>query len=76
MGEVFAAHDPTLDREVAVTVVRGDRADADADRTLREEARKLAELSHPNIVQVYDVAEIGPSVCIAMELVDGGSLSR
>ena len=76
MGLVFAARDPTLDREVAVKVVRPDRASEDASLSLQSEARALAELSHPNIVQVYDIARFGPALCLAMELVDGGSLSR
>jgi len=46
---------------------------ADRDR-LRDEARALAKLSHPNIVQVYDVGEMDGEVFIAMELVVGGNL--
>lgn len=76
MGVVFEARDPTLDRRVAVKVVRPDRAGDDAELSLQTEARALAELSHPNIVQVYDIVRYGPALCIAMELVDGGSLSR
>src|SRR5262249_17722674 len=69
MGVVYAARDPELDREVAVKV----HATARPGR-LRREARALARLSHPNVVQVHDVAEHDGRACVALELVDGESL--
>ena len=77
MGVVYVAHDPELARDVAVKVVHP-RRDADAsaaDRLLRE-ARALARLSHPNVVDVYDAGRCGDGVYIAMELVLGQSLQR
>ncbi|HWB78532.1 MAG TPA: serine/threonine-protein kinase [Nannocystaceae bacterium] len=75
-GKVYAAHDPKLDRRVALKLVA--HAGADHDARLFREARALARLSHPNIVHVYDVgSEIfdGESMLyIAMELVDGETL--
>ncbi len=68
MGEVWAAHDPDLDREVAVKLVRGE-----ADRLVGE-ARAMARLAHPNVVTVFDAGVHDDGAWIAMELVDGGNL--
>src|SRR5438105_6939570 len=58
MGAVYKAHDTHLDREVAVKVLPADRLhDADAVARFRREARALAKLSHPNIIQAYDSGE-------------------
>src|SRR5688572_20981637 len=58
MGEVYAAHDTRLDRQVAIKV-RPDRVAADAGVQARfaREAKALAALSHPNILAVYDFGE-------------------
>jgi Protein kinase domain len=78
MGVVYAATDSELHRRVAVKLVRGDGADhlgsQGRDRLMRE-ARVLARLSHPNVVTVFDVGAHGDGVFLAMELVDGGSLT-
>src|SRR5262245_4403446 len=69
MGVVHAARDPELDREVAVKLHA-----TSAPERLRREARALARLSHPNVVQVHDVGEHEGRAFVAMELVDGESL--
>ncbi len=79
MGEVYAAYDPELDRKIAVKVLRtNSRAGVDSDegrgRILRE-AQALAQLSNPNVVAVYDVGTFGERVFLAMEFVDGSTLS-
>lgn len=77
VGVVYAAHDPDLDRRVAVKLLRSDRLWSDvkkAEARLREEAQAMARLAHPNVVNVFDVGEHEGSVYIAMELVDGTSL--
>ena len=72
MGVVYAAHDPDLDRRVALKLVtRSD--DLSRDRLLRE-AQALARLAHPNVVTVHDVGTHASTVWIAMELVDGLTL--
>jgi tRNA A-37 threonylcarbamoyl transferase component Bud32/tetratricopeptide (TPR) repeat protein len=72
MGAVYRGYDPELDRPVAIKLLRMRREGA--HRVVRE-ARALAALSHPNVVQVYDVglAE-GPVVYIVMELIEGVTL--
>ena len=76
MGEVWAAWDPKLRREIAVKLVRPDRTDEGRERErLLREARSLARLTHPNVVAVYDVGEAGGEVFIATELVVGDTLA-
>ncbi len=76
MGEVWAAWDPQLRRELAIKFVRPDRADdgRERDRLLRE-ARALARLTHPNVLAVHDVGEIDGEVFLVTELVAGDTLA-
>jgi tetratricopeptide (TPR) repeat protein/predicted Ser/Thr protein kinase len=78
MGVVLAAIDEDLDRPVAVKIVGTDRLRSDSDEhdRLVREARALAKLSHPNVVQVYEVGEYEGGVFIAMELVHGTNLRQ
>lgn len=80
MGEVYRAHDHRLDRWVAIKAIRRDGdEDEPADDTARErfrrEARAVAGLSHPNIVQIHDIVEWEEGDCIVMELVEGEPLA-
>ncbi len=71
-GVVYAAHDPELDRTIALKILRrtlSDRGDARA-RFLRE-AQALARLSHPNVISVYDVGFADGRAFIAMEYIHG-----
>jgi serine/threonine protein kinase len=54
MGVVYAAHDPRLDRRVALKMIRQAAADDRARERLWREARAAASLSHPNVCQLYD----------------------
>ena len=76
MGEVYAAHDPELDRDVAIKLLRGGAASESPDGRMRlmREAQAIARVSHPNVVVVYDVGTFGNRVFIAMELVAGHTL--
>ena len=77
MGNVYAAYDPELRREVALKVLRGGlRTSGDASRRLLREARAIARLTHPNVVTVYDAGTDHGVLFIAMELVTGLTLSR
>ena len=76
MGEVYRARDTQLDREAAIKVLPAGLA-RDPERLLRfeREAKVLASLNHPNIAQVYGIAEGGGVRGIAMELVPGRIVS-
>jgi len=75
MGTVYEAFDPTLDRLVAVKLLHRDMPSVSADRLIRE-AKALAQLSHPNVVQVYEVDEQAGQAFVAMELVNGQTLRQ
>jgi serine/threonine-protein kinase len=76
MGVVYAAYDAELDRRVALKLLRTARGSEGARRLLVREARALGKLSHPNVVQVYDVGERDGDVFVAMELVEGRALDQ
>lgn len=73
MGRVYRAHDPTLNRPVAIKVLR-DASPAARNRLLAE-ARSASGLNHPNICTIYEVGYVGGVPFIAMELVVGQPLS-
>jgi len=77
MGEVWAAHDPELDRKVAIKILRGDaRPDQVETARLAREAQAVARLSHPNVVAIYDVGtDDDGRMFLAMELVEGETLA-
>ncbi|MFY0539880.1 serine/threonine-protein kinase [Nannocystis pusilla] len=78
MGEVYLAYDDKLDRKVAIKLVRLDR-DSGLERAssrLIREAQALAQLSHPNVVQVYETGNFEGRVFIAMEFVRGVHMRR
>ena len=75
MGVVYRAYDESLDRKVALKLLHPQRGDPRAARLrLQREAQALAQLSHPNVVQVYDVGEWNGLDFIALELVRGETL--
>jgi len=75
MGTVFRAFDPTLNREVAIKVLREDLAhDPKFLNDFLEEARSAAAISHPHIVQIYFVGEEASQYYIVMELLKGRTL--
>ncbi len=76
MGQVYLAHDPMLDREIAVKLIGSGIDDADARRRLVQEARAAGRLRHPNIVTIFDAGEHDGSPYIAMEHVGGETLRR
>jgi eukaryotic-like serine/threonine-protein kinase len=77
MASVYLARDEELERPVAVKVLAEHLADQPEfhDRFLRE-ARLAAQLSHPNVVQVFDVGEENGSPFIVMECVEGSTLAQ
>src|SRR5215207_8792928 len=74
MSAVYVAYDPQLDRRVALKVVRGEQLTEAHRARLHREAQALARLSHPSVVTVFDVGDIGDDTFVAMELIDGMSL--
>jgi len=78
MGVVLSAYDPQLDRKVAIKLLRTGTglATAEARARMIREAKAIAQLSHPNVVAVYDVGTADPGdVYIAMEFVEGDTLT-
>lgn len=77
MANVYLAYDTILDRDVAVKVLRGDLAtDEKFVRRFQREALSASSLSHPNIVEVYDVGEDNGSYYIVMEYIEGKHLKQ
>ena len=77
MANVYLANDTILDRNVAVKVLRGDLAnDEKFVRRFQREALSASSLSHPNIVEMYDVGEDDGQYYIVMEYVDGKTLKQ
>jgi eukaryotic-like serine/threonine-protein kinase len=77
MGQVYAAFDPRLNREIAVKILAsGSMATPEDRERLRREARAVAALNHPNIVTVYSVEDWKGSPFLTMELVKGQPLNR
>src|SRR6185312_10241626 len=79
MGVVYLAHDPALNRQVAIkTLDLGIEDEARReflrDRLLRD-ARAAAALSHPNVVGVHDVVMEGDCACVVMEYIEGEDLA-
>ncbi|MGH1347098.1 MAG: protein kinase domain-containing protein [Nannocystales bacterium] len=73
MGTVYAAHDPQLDRDIALKLLH--RSLAEEQTRLLREAQAMAQLAHPNVVAVHDVGRVDQQVFIALELIDGPTLS-
>ena len=77
MADVYKAMDKTLNRYVAIKVLKAEFSlDKSFVAKFQAEARAAAGLSHPNIVSVYDVAEENGSYFIVMELIDGITLKQ
>src|SRR2546422_4869318 len=75
MGEVFKAHDPLLNRLIAVKTISGTApAESDAHKRFLREAQSAARLNHPNIITVFDLGEEQGRVYMAMELLEGTDL--
>ena len=77
MANVYLAQDTILDRKVAVKVLRGDLSSDDKFiRRFQREALSVSNLSHPNIVEVYDVGEEDGEHYIVMEYIEGKTLKQ
>ena len=75
MGVVFSAYDEELDRRVAIKILSVPATGGTTGRArIRREAQALAKVSHPNIVQIYEVGEEAGQIYLVMELIDGDNL--
>jgi serine/threonine protein kinase/tetratricopeptide (TPR) repeat protein len=74
MGLVYRALDPELDRTLAVKLLNTDCSNPEGVRRMQQEAQAMARLSHPHVVQVYEVGQHRDQVFLAMEYVEGGNL--
>ena len=74
MGTVYAAHDPDLDRQVALKVMRRRSSGEELRARLLREGQAMARLTHPGVITVYDVGTLDDQLFVAMELVTGGTL--
>jgi eukaryotic-like serine/threonine-protein kinase len=81
MGVVFAAFDPELNRKIALKILHpsrraGAKAAAAARARLLREAQAIARVSHPHVISVYDVGTVHDAVFLAMEFVEGTTLTQ
>src|SRR5689334_9600091 len=76
MAAVYRARQVSMDREVAIKIIRTDRAsDQSFVERFRHEARLIASLSHAHILKVFDYGQQGQVLYLVMELLKGGSLA-
>jgi len=76
MGEVYLAKDANLDRPVALKILPADVArDPDRMRRFVQEARLASALSHPNVAKVFEIGEAGGVSFLAMEYIEGQTLT-
>ena len=77
MANVYLGYDEILDRKVAIKILRGDLAnDEKFVRRFQREALSASSLSHPNIVEMYDVGEDDGMYYIVMEYIEGITLKQ
>src|SRR5688500_1148382 len=80
MGLVVAARDPTLDRRVAIKLLRpgaaGQEDTQGARARLVREAQSMARVAHPNVLTVHEAGQVDDRVYVVMELVDGTTIGR
>lgn len=77
MAVVYKAHDPQIDRTLAIKVLREEKCiDQEYRQRFLREAKAAGNLSHPNIVTIYDVGEANNRPYIVMELVEGVPLDK
>jgi len=77
MGVVYRAHDPRLDRQVAIKLLSPEMAaEPQARERLRREAMAAAALDHPYVCKVFEIGEDGGALFLVMEYLAGVTLDR
>ena len=76
MAEVYLAQHPDLDRPVAIKVIHPQLSDAGFKERFHHEAKLIASLRHPNIVQVFDLDVFNDQPFMVMEYLEGGTLKE
>ncbi len=74
MGKVYLAHDPTLDRPIALKVIRTSTLSEEGKKRFLREARACSRITHANIITVYAAGEDDGTPYMAMELITGRTL--
>jgi hypothetical protein len=74
MGIVYRAHDPVLDREVAIKVIPPSHVGGEAEERFQREAKLVAQMDHPAIVPIHDFGQHTESLFLVMPVVSGTSL--
>ncbi len=76
-GEVYRAHDPSLQKDVALKLLRPNRCASEQDAAkFISEARRLGRVDHPNVLKVYGVAQHGGRIGLWTDLVEGETLEQ
>lgn len=77
MGRVYRAHDPMMNREVAIKLLRKDvAADPDYRERFRREALAAAGLTHPHVIPIHDFGDANGQLFLVMPFVDGTTLDE
>ena len=76
MGTVYLAHEVTLNRDVAIKVLRLERATAEGAESFHREAQTLASIRHPNVVVIYRPGQGEGLYFYIMELINGPTLEN
>ena len=76
MGRVYEAIDPVIGRRVAIKTISLDVDDADTRARFFREAQSAGQLSHPNLITIHDIGEVGGMPYIVMEYLEGMDLNR
>ena len=76
MGDLYLAHDPNTNRLVALKLLNATLDSTELRERFAREARALAALNHPNIVNIYDTGEYDDAPFIVMEYVRGETLAE
>ncbi len=76
MGVVFRARQPTLNRTIAVKVLKGNLSESTARKRFVREAESISRIKHKNVLQIYDVGETNGLPWIVFEFIEGPSLAK